>query len=260
MINTYSRFYYGLTISGTNKYIDFDEGSGELNAEIQTGTYTPEDLADAVQEALNNTGTYNYTVSFNRTSRILTIASSSPVDWLAATGTNVGLGTSAYATLGYPAVDILGSTSFTASSAIATVYLPQYKLQDFVDQEDSRKNRSPSVAVAASGKVQLQTFGIDRMFEMNIRFATNIFQPSGGPILNNQNGVQNLRNFMRWVSNKNTVEFMPDTNAPNTYFRLVLDTAPGAGDGSGYRLQEQFSRGLVGYYDTGILMFRVIED
>lgn len=260
MINTYSKFYYGLTITGSNKYIDFNEGAGELAAEIQTGSYTPEDLAQAVEDALNLAGALTYTVTFNRTSRILTITSSAAVTWLAATGANVVLGYSAYPALGYPATDVSSVTTFTGSTAIGSVYSPQYKLQDYVDQQDSRKNRAATVAVSASGKVQLQSFGLDRFFEFSIKFATDIPQPSGGPIVSNTSGVANLRSFMQWLMDKNTVEFMPDKDLPGTYYRLVLDSAPGAGDGSGYKLQEQYGRGLTGYFDSGVLNFRIIED
>jgi hypothetical protein len=260
MINTLSKFYYGLTITDQNKYIDFDEGAGALVADIATGTYTPEDLADAVQAALTTAGTLTYTVSFNRTTRILTITSSAQVDWLAATGTNAALGLGAYTVLGYPATDVLNVTTFSGSTAIASVYLPQYKLQDYVDQEHNRMNRFQTVSKSASGKVEMQSFGIDRFFEFSIKFATDIYQPVGGPILNNQNGVDNLQAFMVWLADKNNVEFMPDRDVPGTYFRVVLESAPGAGDGSGFKLLEQYGRGLTGYFETGILKFRIIED
>lgn len=260
MINTYSKFYFGLTITGSNKYIDFNEGAGALAAEIQTGTYTPEDLAQAVEDALNLAGTLVYTVSLNRTTRILTITSSAAVTWLASTGANVVLGYSAYSILGYPATDVASVTTFTGSTGIGSVYLPQYKLQDYLDQQDSRRNRAATVSVAASGKVQLQSFGTDRFFEFSIKFATDIPQPASGPIVSNSAGVANLRTFMQWLMNKNTVEFMPDKDLPGTYYRLVLESSPGAGDGSGYKLQEQYARGLVGYFETGVLTFRIIED
>lgn len=259
MINTFSKFYYGLTISGSNKYLDFNEGSGDLVAEIQTGTYTPEDLAQAVEDALNLAGTNTYTVSFNRNTRIMTLTSSASVDWLAATGTNVGLGYSAYPALGFAATDVTNAT-LTGSSAIGSVYLPQYLLQDYVDQEDSRRNRASTVAVSASGKVQLQSFGMDRFFEFSIKYATDIYQPEGFPIVNNPSGVANLRSFMQWLMNKNNVEFMPDKDSPGTYYRVVLESAAGAGDGSSYKLLEQYGRGLTGYFETGILTFRIIED
>lgn len=260
MINTYSKFYYDLTVTSQNKYLDFDEGAGALVAEVVPSTYTLEDLAQAVEDALNLAGSLQYTVTANRTNRRLTIASTGPVDYLAATGANVVLGTSVFPTLGYPATDVFASTSYVASTSIGTVYSPQYKLQDYVDQQDSRMNRSATLSKSASGKVELQSFGIDRMFEFSIKFATDIFQPSGGPIVNNSNGVGALRDFMQWLMDKNYVEFMPDANSPNTYYRLVLESAPGSGEGMGYKLQEQYGRGLAGYFESGILTFRIIED
>jgi hypothetical protein len=260
MINTYSKFYYDLTILSSNKYLDFDEGAGALVAQVVPGTYTLEDLAQAVEDALNEAGSFQYTVTTNRASRLITIASTGPTDYLAATGTNVVLGASAFPTLGYPATDVFNSTSFVSSTAIGSVYSPQYKLQDFVDQEDSRKNRDATGSKSASGKVELQSFGIDRFFEFSIKFATNIYQPAGGPILNKSSGVQDLRDFMQWLMDKNYVEFMPDSATPNTYYRVVLEQAPGSNEGSGYKLQEQYGRGLAGYFESGILTFRIIED
>ena len=109
-------------------------------------------------------------------------------------------------------------------------------------------------------KVQIQSFGVDRFFEFSIKFATNIFQPSGGPIINDSAGVDNLRIFMQWCMNKYAVEFMPDKDTPSTYYRLVLESAQGSSDGMGYKLQEQYAKGLSGYYETGVLTFRIIED
>jgi len=260
MINTYSKFYYGLTVTSANKYLDFDEGSGALVAEVVPGTYTLEDLADAVADALNLAGAFQYSASVNRATRILTITSTGATDFLAATGANVVLGASVFPTLGYAATDVMNVTTYTASNGIGSVYLPQYKLQDYVSQEDSRKNRDATLSKSASGKVEMQSFGIDRFFEFSIKFATDIYQPAGGPIVNNSSGVANLRSFMQWLMDKNYVEFMPDKDQPSTYFRLVLDSAPGGSDGMGYKLQEQFARGLTGYWESGILTFRIIED
>jgi hypothetical protein len=260
MIDTYSKFYYGFTILSANKYLDFDEGAGALVAEVVPGTYTLEDLAQAVEDALNEAGSFQYTVTTTRASRLLTIASTGPTDYLAATGTNVVLGASVFPTLGYPATDVFNSTSFVSSTAIGSVYSPQYKLQDYIDQQDSRKNRDATLSKSASGKVEIQSFGTDRFFEFSIKFATNIFQPSGGPIVNNQNGITNLRAFMQWLMDKNYIEFMPDAAVSGTYFRLVLESAAGSSDGMGYKLQEQYARGLTGYWETGVLTFRIIED
>lgn len=260
MINTFSKFYYGLTITGENKYLDFDEGSGELTAEIQTGSYTLEDLAQAVENALNLAGIYSYVVSVNRSSRVLTIQSTSPVSWLAATGTHAVLGFGAFEALGYPATDVSSVTSFVASEGIGSVYLPQYLLQDYVDEKDSRRNRFATVSMSASGKVQMQSFGVDRFFEFSINYATDIPQPIGSPIVGNQNGVSELRALMQWLKDKNAVEFMPNKDDVTNYYRIVLESSPGAADGSGYKLLEKYGDGLPGYFDTGVLTFRIIED
>lgn len=260
MINTFSKFYYNLSVTSTNKYIDIDEGTGEITATVQTGNYTLEDLAQAVEDALNEVGTFTYTVTVNRTTRILTIASTGSTDFLASTGTNVVLGVAIFSTLGYPATDVLNTTSYVATTAIGVVYTPQYKLQDYVDQLDNRDQRNSTMAKSSSGKVQMQSFGVDRMFEFSIKFATNIKQPSSGPITNNLTGVDELRTFMQYCINKYTVEFMPDSSTPSTYYRVVLENSSGGKDGMGYKLQEQYTKGLVGYFETGILTFRIIED
>jgi len=259
VINTFSKFYYGITVTSDQKYLDFDEGSGEVTAVVQTGSYTLDDLAIAVEDAMNLVGVNTYSVLVDRATRKLTIESDSPIDFLAGTGTNVGLNQSIYPTLGYPETDELTSDSYQAADAIGLVYSPQYKLQDYVDAEDYQTNRNGTVSTSASGKVQLQSFGIDRMFEFSIKFATGIRQ-NGFPIRDNPTGVEDLRSFMQWCMNKSYVEFMPDEDDPDNFYRLVLENAPGGSSGTGYKLQEQFLRGLVGYYESGVLTFRIIED
>lgn len=260
MINTISKFYYGYEVTSSNKYLDINEGSGEITAEIQTGSYTLEDLAQAVEDALNEIGTYSYTVTVNRSTRILTIASSGTVSLLCSTGSSVALGVAGWSNIGFNASDRTSITSATGNNAIGTVYTPQYKLQDYVSHEDNRKLRSASKNESASGKVQVQSFGTDRMFEFSIKFATDIYQPASGPITNNSSGVANLRSFMQYISQKKTFEFMPDKDTPSTYFRCILESSEASGDGMGYKITEQFAKNLVGYYETGLLKVRIVED
>ena len=133
-------------------------------------------------------------------------------------------------------------------------------MQDYVDQKDSRKLREPTLHTSSAGLVRVQSFGTDRMFEFSMKFATDIFQPSSGPIVNNSTGVDDLREFMQYCIQKKFLEFMPDKDLPNTFYRVVLESTSDDGKGMGYKLQEQYSKGLVGYYETGILKFRIIED
>jgi protein involved in sex pheromone biosynthesis len=64
---------------------------------------------------------------------------------------------------------------------------------------------------------------------------------------------------MQYLINKYEVEFMPDKDNPDDFYRVVLESASGNSKGTGYKLEEQYGRGLVGYFETGILKFRVIE-
>lgn len=259
MINTYSKFYYGIAVTTDSKWFDFDEGAGELNAEIPVGEYTLETLADAVEYALNEVGGDTYTVTVNRSTRIMTISSTGTFEVLISTGTNTGSGI--YSVLGISDVSDIGSAATCVSDvAIGSSYSPQYKLQDYVDQKDSRKLRSATRNKSASGQVEVQSFGTDRMFKFSIKFATDIYQPSGGPIINNSSGVDNLRAFMQNAILQHPIQFMPDSSDPSTYYDVVLESTGADSSGLGYELLEQYSRGLVGYFETGILTFRILED
>lgn len=259
MINTFSKFYYGIQVTNTSKWFDFNEGSGELNAEIPVGEYTLETLADAVETALNDAGTATYTVTVNRSTRIMTISSSGSFSVLISTGDNTGNGI--YSLLGISDVSDIGSASSCVSDvAIGSSYSPQYKLQDYISYEDMQKLRNATRNKSASGEVEVQSFGTDRMFQFSIKFATDIYQPSGGPITNNSSGVANLRSFMQNAITQAPIEFMPDASSPSTYYTVILESTPYDGNGLGYQLQEQYGRGLVGYYETGILTFRILED
>lgn len=260
MINTYSSFIYGLTVDETNKYLDFKEGAGaEITAELTTGDFTITDLLQNIEDAMNEVGGLTYNVTINRSTFIVTIAvTTSTMNLLANSGTNAA--NSIFETIGFTLSDSGNVTTKSGATSIKSSYEPQYLLQDYVDQKDSRMMRDPSVNKSTSGLVQVQNFGIDRMFEMSIKFATNILQPASGPIINNSSGVEDLQAFMQYVTTKKQFEFVPNVNAQDTFYRVLLESTSDSSNGTGYKLQEQFLKGLVGYYETGILKLRIIED
>lgn len=260
MINTYSSFLYDFTVDSNNKYLDFKEGAGaEITAELETGDFTLEDLMQNIEDAMNDVGSLTYTVTANRQTRIITISvASSTMNLLASTGTNVANGV--WSLIGFASSDSGSVTSKSGTSTVGTIYEPQFKLQDYVSHEDNRKLRDSTVNKSAAGLVRVHSFGTDRFFEMSIKFATNIYQPSNGPIINNQTGVEDLRAFMQFAINKKYFEFMPDKNTPSTFYRVVLESSPDDSNGTGYKLQEQYAKGLVGYFETGMLKLRIIED
>lgn len=260
MITTRSSFLYDFTISETNKYIDFKEGAGtEITAELETGNFSLGDLLLNIKTAMEFVGGLTYNVTANRSTRIVTIApTTSTMNLLAATGVNAANGV--WTTIGFALSDSGDVTTKSGSTAIGTVYTPQYLLQDYVGQEDNRMLRDATVNKSASGLVQVHSFGTDRFFEFNIKFVTDIWQPSTGPITNNKSGVNDLRSFMQFCIQKKTFEFRPDKDTPATFYKCVLESTPADSKGTGYKLQEQFSKNLIGYYETGVIKLRIIED
>lgn len=258
MISTYSKFYYGIEITSDNKYLDFDEGAGEINAYINVGFHSLDDLRNEIETALNTFGINSYTVTCNRDTRKFTITSDSAMDMLWDTGLNSA--SSVGTTIGFNVgSDDLAATSFVSDNAIGSVYSPQFKLQDYISSDDYRMLRNATKNKSAIGLVEVINFGTEKYFEFSIKFATNIYQPSSGPIINDSAGVQNLRAFMQYIIKGAQIEFMPDKNDEDTYYKLLLDTTSSEGSGMGYKLQEQYGRGLVGYFETGILKFRELE-
>lgn len=259
MINTYSKFYYGLEVTEDNKWLDFDEGAGELSVEVRAGFYTPSELAEYIESEMNDLGSETYTVTFNRSTRKITIAATGSFDLLWDSGTNTD--DTIGELLGYTiSADDTGASSYLADTTCGSVYSPQFKLQDYVSEAHSRNLRSAMKQKSASGLVEVINFGTDKFFEFSIKFATNIQQPSAGPIINNLTGVEDLEDFMQWLMLGAQVEFMPDTATPSDFYILFLESGAGDSNGLGYKLQEQYSRGLVGYFETGVLKFRVLED
>ena len=100
------------------------------------------------------------------------------------------------------------------------------------------------------------SFGTVNFTELNIPFITDIDQGSNGAIETNLTGVADARAFLTAITTKNPLEFMKDRDSI-TFEKLILESTKEARDGTGYRLNELFNRGLAGYYETGKLVFRV---
>ncbi len=253
---TLSKFYYGHTIDDDNDLLDFDEGGSELTAELDIGEYTLEEFAEEIQRALNEAGALTYTVTVNRTTRIITVAATGNFTLLVTTGSNIG--TSPWALMGFTS-NKTGDDSYAADAASGYVYSPQFLLQNYVPAEDNRTAIHSNVSESANGDQEVVRFGIIQMIEMNIRWCTNIAQPSGGPITNNATGLEDVRELMEYLITKAPIEFMPNANAPATFYKVVLDSTKADKKGCGFKLKERYDRGMPGYYDTELLTFRVLE-
>lgn len=258
MINTYSKFYYGIEVTSDSKYLDFDEGAGELTLEFSPGFYSLEEIASTLEDKFNELGTDTYTVTVNRSTRKITIATSGTVDLLWDSGTNAD--NTIGEVLGFViSADDTSVTSIQSDNALGSEYIPQFKLQDYVSEADYRMLRNATKNKSASGLVEVINFGTDRFYEFSIKFSTNIPQPSNGPIISNTSGVEDLEDFMRYLILGGPCEFIPDSSDPSVFDKVLLDSTANDGNGLGYKLQEQYGRGLAGYFETGLLKFRILE-
>jgi hypothetical protein len=253
-LSTFSIFYFDFEITNTAKNISFDEGSGELIAEIQTGSYTPTELATEIKVALEAVGANTYAVTFNRSSRSFTISSTVAFDLLVTSGT---AGSSAYDVLGFQGADRTALLTYTGAEA-GDFYIPQFIIQDHIDKENYQKLVDPSVQKTATGRVEVVRFGIAKFIQMNFKYITN--KPNDGAIIkNNPNGVEDLQRFMQFLMLKKPVEFMADTSDRDTFEQLILETSPDDSMGTGYKLKELYDKGLPDVFESGILLFRVLE-
>jgi hypothetical protein len=255
-ITTRSVIYYGFELSLTNRNLNFNEGGPELSAPVDIGGYSLTDGLSAVQDALNVAGALTYTVSLDRSTRLVTISTTSTFALLVSTGSQSG--TSIFSLMGFTGADRTGASSYTGNLPAAFELLPQFVLQDFVDKADLQEAVEAEVNESADGTVEVVKFGTRQMYEFNIRFITNIDQGSSGVIETDLSGVANARSFLQSAVKKIPFEFMKDRSNRAIFDKILLDSTPLSSKGTGYRLVELYGQGLPGYFETGTLKMRVI--
>lgn len=254
-ISTFSIIYYDFTVSGENKFLSFDEGAGELIAEVETGDWTATELAVKIKVALDATGTQAYTVTFNRAQRSFTISADSSFDLLVSSGTS---GASIFGLIAFTGADRTGLLTYESNGEAGDYYEPQFILQDYVPEANGRKLVSPSINKTANGRVEVIRFGVERFIQMNIKFITDIVS-DGKVIKSNVSGVDDANRFMRFAIEKKPFEFMENIADRSTFLKVILDKTPASQDGTEYSLREYYDRGLPGVYESGILTLRVLE-
>ncbi len=255
-LNTYSSIYYlGSPITDDNKYLDFKEGVTNYLATLNSGGYSHTELMTEVKRAMDAAGGQTYTVSMNRATRIVTISASSVFSLLVSSGTSAA--SSVFGMLGFTGSDRTGSNTYSGNVACGYSYLPQFKLQSHIASDDWQEAIDAKIHESTNGNIEVVSFGTRKFVQFEIMFATNITQASGGPIVNNSNGVADLRQFMQYIIKKYPVELNPDKDTTAVYETLVLESTDSDNRGIGYKLKEMYDRSLPFYFSTGILKFRV---
>lgn len=256
-ISTFSLFYYGYEITRENNIINFDEGIGELTAQISIGRYSATTLQAAIKTAMDGAGTLTYTVVFDRDTRKYTISTASAFDLLIDTGTQSGL--APWTLLGFTGTaDLTGALTYTSDSVSGDAYEPQFILQDYVRANHFKEKVDATVHESANGDIETISFGTRRFIEMNMMFITDI-QQDGKIIKNNATGVADAIRFLDSLITKGDVEFMPDINSKGNFLTLKVEKMQGSSDGTGYMLKEELGKNLPLYYQTGKMKFRVTE-
>lgn len=253
---TRSVFYYGLVIDSQNQNINFNEGASELTAQVSVGDYTLEGLMTAIQTSLNDSGALTYTVSVDRDTRFVTIAASGSFNLLVSSGSQVG--TSPFSLIGFTGADRSGAATYTGDSGAGSEFLPQFILQDYIESQNQKQFIETNILESASGQVQVVTYGRREIFDMTMRYITDIDQRGSGVIETDLTAVAKARAFMDFATTKAKMEFMPDRLSRSTKFDVLLESTPENNKGTDYILKEQLSDRLPGYFTTGVLKFRVV--
>lgn len=257
-LKTYPVIYYGYEIDETNNKLNFDEGSGELVATINVGSYSFETLMDAIKLAMNAASTLPqvYFVTAIRSSRKVQITSTANFDLLVSTGTQAGLGP--WSLLGFTNGDVTGSNAYISDSASGDEYKPQFLLQDFMHPDQDVRYIDSSINESSSGDIQAVSFGTRRFMSFSLKFITEM-ETDGVVIRYNPFGYQDAIDFLKYCIKKGPLEIMLDESDRNNYFTLLLESTDADNMGTGYMLRAMIGNNLPDFYESGILKFRVVE-
>ena len=254
MIYTDSAFWYGIEVTELTDNFIFQDNGPLVDKKFPTGGYSHADFILSIQTFLNSNSELEYTVTIDRQTRFITISTIENFDLLFGQS-----GTTIAGVMGFDSVDLTGFNSYTSAYPVGEIYLPQFRLQDYVDFDDYEDNNNASVNVSASGVTEVVTFSTSKFMECNIKYANNYEHHLSSAIEENLTGVEDLRRFMSYVIKKENIEFFPDRNDLNTFKKVILEKTRQSSKGTGYKLKELYGRGLNGYYETGTLTFKEVS-
>jgi hypothetical protein len=252
-IETRSAWTYGHTVELEKNFLPFSEnGVDEL---INTGAYTLQSFAVEVARAMTEVGSQEYSVSLDRSSRLLTVIADSNFELYVTTSSLSN--SSVYPLMGFT-TDRSGSNSYVGDEASGDIFYPQIPLQSYVDFVDRQKANNVTVNETATGKIEVIKYGDVNFMRCNITFQTDIEQGRDSYIENRQ-GETELRAFMQYAVTKAPMEFIPDRDDMNTYTDCLLERTSFDSKGTGFELKELYTRGFANWWESGIIEFREIK-
>jgi hypothetical protein len=256
-LTSYSKFYYGIYV-GEQNYLDFHDGTSLRSISIKSGGYSLTGLGIEIAKAMNAASTLTFYCTFDRSSRLLSINGSGIFSLLFASGPNSAL--SLKDVIGFQGVDYSGAALYSGLNAVGKEYKPQFYLQNYVDADFNKTPISAVVNRSTSGRVfEVVKFGSDNIFRFEIKYTTNLKIEGGSPIKQNLTGVEDLKDFMEYSSEKWPLEFMKDEEDPDDFSQVILESTPSNQDGVGYEISPDYSAQLPEFYTLGgELVFRRI--
>lgn len=260
MLNSYSSFRYGHEITNINNLFSFDEGSGELNAELRVGSYTLTDFASELSRAMNEVSEIenNYETTIDYENGLITVSGDANFSILLSSSTLLAL--SVFSLVGFTStLDLSGANSYQGDSRSGKIYFTQYPIQDFVDLDERESLAAASINIPANGNfVETITYGDERILEANLKYVTDIPMAEGAPIRNRPNGKAELVDLLRSLIRKQPIEFCKDENDQISFNKLILEETSGNRTGTGYFLKRMRSQKLRDYFEIK-LTFREIS-
>ena len=250
-IESYSAFIYGYTVTSQNYFLPFVEGGTDRLATLKIGSYTFTRFALELSRAMNAAGSSEYTITVNRSTQKITITS---VDNFDLSIGSVYSERDCFGLAGFNVNDKIGGNSYESDFSTGTVFKPQYKLQSYIDFDDEREASSSSKNVSGSGEVEVVKFGDINIMSCNIVYSTDIETGKKGAIINNQNGVSALREFLKHISEPYKVEFIPDVSDFEDYTECLLNSSESSSTGTGYKMKSM-KEGRK-FKQSGMLKFR----
>lgn len=252
MLKTHCIFYYGHTVTLSNKYINFDEGNGELTAEIAIKSYSLDSFYKEIARAMNEVSVENeYTTEVDRTTRrIKIIGNNVPFTLLIDSGTQAEL--SCFELAGFTGADLSGLLEYEGNNGSGKEFEPQYKLQRYTPFKNSVRVANSSYSENTRGDVvEIVSYGDVNIMKCDIVFQTN--QIPQRNIKENPTGEDDLLDFMTYAKTKGFIEFMPDIDNRDVFDRCILDKTPQDSKGLSFDLMEMEVKE---FFATGAIEFR----
>jgi len=252
---TKALFYYGHSVDDTNYTLDIKEGSTVIEIDVNIGGYSLSEFIQEISDQLNNYGGQAYTVSLDRTTRLITISAPTAFELLVTSGRAASL----FPLIGFTGADRTGLSSYTGDTASGSEWRPQNIPTEYVPKEHNEELISPSINESANGEIEALTFGERRFIELNQTLITNKSQQASYFLDNNPTAISEAIEFLKYVKTKKRFEFMEDRDDPDTFDVVLLESSDGYSSGTGFKLKKMFSEGVAPYYQTGRFKLRVIE-